>query len=202
MTESIRRVNRIVDELVRRELVNPPRYENGTIREPLLAARIYRRVQEPWHMDTRDAGDRLFWTRHIQSRIKYVTQHAKKTPQVSEEYIGELQRLADQGNENAKAILQRYSSDKFRVYHRVPTGNGHYALKEHDEVLVEENRRLKGQYRKRRRENARFEKYHGDIDTVSQLLGLADKDKISDILNMLGGDGPEIEEAANNGDDS
>lgn len=189
MSQPIRRVNRIVDELVRRGLVNPPRYENGNIREPVLVAEIYRRIQEPQHIETREAGDQLFWTKHIQSRVKYVTQHTKGQAEVSEEYITELQNLAEAGNNSASTLLYRYRHDKFRKYQRVPQGDNTYALKEHEDVLVEENRRIKGQYRKRRVENGRYEKYHGDIDTIAELLGLDDKEQIGQILQILSSNG-------------
>lgn len=185
MGQPIRRVNRIVDELVRRGLVNPPRYENGNIREPVLIAEIYKRIQEPQHIETRESGDRLFWTRHIESRVKYVTNRVKGQAEVSEEYITELQNLAETGNDSARALLTRYRHDKFRKYQRVPQGDNKFALKEHEDVLVEENRRIKGQYRKRRLENTRYETYHGDIDTVAQLLGLDDKEEIGQILQIL-----------------
>lgn len=185
MNQPIRRVNRIVDELVRRGLVNPPRYENGNIREPVLIAEIYKRIQEPQHIETRESGDRLFWTRHIESRVKYVTNRVKGQAEVSEEYITELQNLADAGNDSANALLKKYRHDKFRKYQRVPLGDGKFGLREHEDILVEENRRIKGQYRKRRLENTRYETYHGDIDTVAQLLGLDDKEEIGQILQIL-----------------
>lgn len=185
MGQPIRRVNRIVDELVRRGLVNPPRYENGSIREPVLVAEIYQRIQDPQYIETRESGDRLFWTKHIERRVKYVTQHTKGEAIVSEEYITELQNLADAGNARASELLKSFRHDKHRKYHRVPQGDNKYHLKEHEDVLVEENRRIKGQYRKRRLENGRYETYHGDIDTVAQLLGLDDKEQIGQILQIL-----------------
>jgi hypothetical protein len=187
MTGPMRRVNKIIDELIKRELTHPPRYANGNIMEAKIVARVFDTLQDSQYADVLDEGDAYLWGSHLKQRLKQVTQKTKGTPVLSEEYIGELQRLADAGNGEAeKRLIQwrRHQKEQFRKYHRVPTGNG-FALREHEEVTVEDNRRLKGQYRKRRLENARYESYHGDIDTLAQVLGMADEGTIGQLVQIV-----------------
>lgn len=183
-----RSVNHAIDEVIRGILRDPPLRNDLSIIEEKVVAEAKRRLEEPYYELEKAAGQAAAWGKHIASRMKAISKATRGRLEFDSEMstsdlIRRTKQAAASGSEAARRFLTQYEGELFRKYHRVPTGNG-YRLKESEQVTVEENRRVKGEYRRRRLENGRLEEYHGDIDSIALILGLGDEDLLGSLLKI------------------